>query len=69
VLYPFDETRQRLYDGALQAVKAIPRCKPYKLSAPIQAKKEHLVFDAPGAQGRLVTKEGVIEEVVKLLDF
>ncbi|MHB1037356.1 MAG: M55 family metallopeptidase [Pirellulales bacterium] len=68
-LYPFRETRKALFDGARRAVEAISRCKPYKLSLPIQAKKQYLVFDGPGGQGRLVTKEGKIEEVLKLLDF
>ena len=45
------------------------RCKPYKLSLPIQAKKENLVFDEPAKPGRKVTKEGTIEDVLKLLSF
>jgi D-amino peptidase len=68
-LYPFDETRQALYAGARRAVAAIPRCQPYKLSLPIQAKKEYLVFDDPAKPGRKVSKEGTIEDVLKLLNF
>jgi len=78
-LYPFDETRQALYEGARRAIAAIPKCQPYKLSLPIQAKKEYLVFDKPAAQqqgqdalatpGRRTTKEGTIEDVLKLTDF
>ena len=68
-LYPFDETRQALYDGAKQAVAAIPRCKPYKLTLPIKVKKEHLVFDDPSKTGRRVTKEGIVEDILKLLSF
>jgi D-amino peptidase len=68
-LYPFDETRQALYEGARRAVAAIPRCQPYKLSLPIQAKKEYLVFDSPSGPGRRMTKEGTIEDVLKLMDF
>jgi len=69
VLYPFDETRRSLYEGAQRAVAAIPHCQPYKLSLPIQARKEHLVFDSPTAPGRKVSKEGIIEDVTKLLEF
>jgi D-amino peptidase len=69
VLYPFDETRQALYEGARRAVLAIGRCQPYKLSLPIQAKKEYLVFDSPSGPGRRISKEGTIEDVLKLLDF
>ncbi len=68
-LYPFEETRQALYEGARRAMAAIDRCKPYKLSLPIQAKKQYLVFDKPSEPGRLVTKEGVIEDVLKLMSF
>jgi len=68
-LYPFDETRQALYEGAIHAVAAIPKCKPYKISLPIKAKKEYLVFDEDSKQGRKVTKEGTIEDVLKLTNF
>jgi len=69
MLYPFDETRQALYEGARRAVAAIPKCQPYKLTLPIQAKKEYLVFDSSSGPGRRISKEGTIEDVLKLLDF
>ncbi|MEE9360083.1 MAG: M55 family metallopeptidase, partial [Hyphomicrobium sp.] len=69
MLYPFDEARQALYEGARRAVAAISKCQPYKLTLPIQAKKEYLVFDSPSGPGRRISKEGTIEDVLKLLDF
>jgi D-amino peptidase len=68
-LYPFDETHQALYEGAKRAVAAIPKCKPYKLILPIQVKKEYLVFDDPSKPGRRISKEGTVEDVLKLLNF
>lgn len=68
-LWAFAETRRSLYDGARCAVAAIPRCKPYTIKLPIQAKKQWLVFDNPDAPGRLETKEGTITDVLKLLEF
>jgi len=68
-LYPFEETRRALYEGAKRAMAALPRCKPYKLTLPIQAKKEYLVFDDPTKPGRKATKEGTIEDVLKLMSF
>jgi D-amino peptidase len=68
-LYPFEETRRALYEGARKAVAAIPKCQPYKLTLPIQAKKEYLVFDDSSQEGRRVTKEGTIEDVLRLMDF
>ena len=68
-LYPFDETRRALYEGARRAVAAIGKCKPYKLSVPIKAKKEYLVFDSSSGPGRRVSKEGTIEDILKLVNF
>jgi D-amino peptidase len=69
VLYPFEETRRALYEGAKRAVAAIPRCKPYKLALPIQAKKQYLEFSKDGAAPKLVTKEGTIEDALRIWDF
>ncbi len=68
-LYPFDEVHRALYQGAKRAVAAIGTCKPYKISVPIQAKKEYLVVDKQGEPPRKVTKEGTIDDVLKLLNF
>ncbi|UCD00158.1 MAG: M55 family metallopeptidase [Phycisphaerales bacterium] len=68
-LYPFDETHQALCEGARRAVAAIPKCRPYKLSLPIQAKKQYLVFESSSKPGRRVEKEGTIEDVLKLMSF
>jgi D-amino peptidase len=69
VLFPFEETHQALYEGARRAVEAIPRCQPYRLTLPIQAKKEHLIFEGVNTEGKRVTKEGTIDDVLKLFEF
>jgi D-amino peptidase len=69
VLYPFEETRKALEEGAKQAMKMIGLAKPYRLQTPIQAKKEYLLFEGPEKKPRRVVKEGVIEDVLKLLEF
>jgi D-amino peptidase len=68
-LYPFEETHRALYESARKAIAAIPKCKPYKLTVPIQAKKEYLVFDSSSEAARRVTKEATIDDVLKLMDF
>ena len=68
MLYPLEETRKALYEGAKRAMKAIPDCKPYKLDLPIKAKKQYLVFDG-SPKPKLVTKEGTIPDQLHLLDF
>jgi D-amino peptidase len=69
MLLPFAESRKLLYEGAKRCVAAIPKCKPYKIATPIQAKKQYLVTDKPGATPRLATKEGTISDVLKLFEF
>ena len=68
-LYPFEETRKALYEGAKRAVAAIPLCKPYRVQLPIQAKKQYLVPDPKGGKPKLVTKEGVISDPLHLYAF
>lgn len=69
VLYPFEETRAALYEGAKRAVAAIPKCKPYRLETPITVKKQFLRDRGEGLEPELVTKEGTVDEVLKLLEF
>lgn len=60
ILYPFEETRRALYEGAKKAIAAIPKCQPYVLEMPIKAKMEYLDFGA--SETRLVTREWTIED-------
>ncbi len=69
VLYPFEETRASLYEGAKRAMAAIPKCKPYRLETPITVKKQFLRDRGEGLEPELVTKEGTVDEVLKLLEF
>ena len=69
LLYPFTDTRHALYVGAKRAMKVIAQCKPYHLDLPIKAKKQYLVLGPEGTEPKLITKEGVIEDPLHLLDF
>jgi D-amino peptidase len=69
VLYPMEETRQMLYEGARRAVAAIPKCQPYKLKLPIQARKQYLQFDSSSDGGKLITKEAEIADALHILDL
>ncbi len=68
IMYPFAETRRALYEGGRRAIAAIPKCKPYHISLPIQAKKEWQVL-APGKEPQHRVKEGVITDLTQLLAF
>lgn len=69
ILYPFAETRKALYEGAKRAMAAIPYCKPYRITTPIQVRKESLRSDGASAPPKVMTKEGTVYDVLRLLDF
>jgi D-amino peptidase len=68
ILYPFEETRRMLYEGAKRAMAAIPACKPYRIKLPIQAKKQYLKLNGT-AEPELITRTGTIADGLHILDF
>lgn len=66
VLYPFEETRKALYEGAKNAISAIPKCKPYIVEAPIKARMEWLDLNAK-PEPKVMTREWTIPEAKNLL--
>jgi D-amino peptidase len=67
VLYPFEETRKALYEGAKKAIAAIPKCKPYTIKTPIHAKMQWLDLNVK-PEPKLMTKEWDIPDALHLLD-
>jgi len=59
VLYPFEETRKALYEGAKKAISVIPRCKPYTLQLPVKCKMEYLDLKTESPNPERITKEWV----------
>ena len=68
-LYPFEETRKALYEGAKKAMSVIPKCKPYHLDFPVKAKKQYLQKVSGSSETELVTKEKVILNPLQILDL
>ncbi len=68
VLYPFEETRKALYEGAKRAIAAIPKCKPYVLGLPIKAKMEYLDLSTGSREPKLITKEWTIPDALHLFE-
>ncbi len=66
-LYPFEETRQALYEGAKRAVSVISKNKPYKLEFPVKAKKQYLGKEEGSDEVKIMTKEKVIENPLDIL--
>ena len=68
-LYPFDETRQALYEGAKRAIQVIPNCNPFFLDYPVKAKKQYVVQDGDSTEPKVVTKEKVINHPLQILEL
>ena len=67
VLYPFEETRKALYEGARKAVSLISKCKPYRTDMPIKVKMQHLKSE-PGTTGtEVATAEWISEDALHIL--
>lgn len=68
-LYPFEQTRKALYEGAKQAVEAIKNCKPYRIQFPVKAKKQWLAKSPGDEKPHLETQEMVIDNPLHILDL
>jgi len=62
VLYPFEETRKALYEGAKKAMAAIPKCKPYKVKLPVNVRYQYLDLNTGQAKPPVITKEWVTDD-------
>ena len=69
ILYPFDETRQALYEGARRAISAVSSCKPYKLDTPVKIKMQYLNLDPKLPKPVLETKEGIVKDALHIFDL
>ena len=69
VLYPFEETRKALYEGARKAMEVIPDCKPYKMDFPVKGKLQYLKRESDNAEPKIVTKEAVFNDPRDILKF
>ncbi len=69
VLFPFEETRKALYEGAKKAMGVISKCKPYIINAPIKVKEQYLNLDPKLPKPELVTREGVAEDALHIFTW
>jgi D-amino peptidase len=67
-LYPFEETRKALYEGAKKAISAIPRCNPYILKTPVKARMQYLDLNPSLPEPKLIRKEWTIPDALHLLE-
>ena len=68
-LYPFEETRKALYEGAKRAVTVIRSCKPYILKTPVNIKEQRLNLDPSLPKPVVVTREGFAENALQIFSW
>jgi len=69
ILYPFEETRKALYEGAKRCVSVISSCRPYIIKTPIMVKEQRLNLDPSLPKPVVVTREGVAEDALHILSW
>ena len=67
ILYPFEETRQALYEGAKRAITVIPSGKPYKIDTPVRVRMQYLNPDTSLSKPELITVEGIAKDALHIL--
>ena len=68
ILYPFEETRKALYEGAKKAVSVIAECKPYKTEIPVKVRLQYLNLDTGLPKPEVVTIEGIAKDALHILE-
>ena len=68
ILYPFEETRQALYEGAKKAMSVISSCKPYKIDTPIKVKMQYLNLDTSLTKPDVIHVEGIAKDALHILE-
>ncbi|RLE05787.1 MAG: hypothetical protein DRJ13_01345 [Bacteroidetes bacterium] len=69
ILYPFEETRKALYEGARKAMEAIPECIPFTMDTPVKGKMQYLQWDSEASEPKFLTKEAVFNDPRNILNF
>jgi D-amino peptidase len=69
VLYPFEETRKALYEGARRAMEGLSRCKPFKMDMPIQGRLQYLELKGSRKTPKTITREAVFQDARDIVKF
>jgi D-amino peptidase len=69
ILYPFEQTRLALYEGAKKSMEMISQCTPYKMDLPIKGKLQYLDLESKSPEPDLITKEAVFKDARDIYNF
>jgi D-amino peptidase len=68
-LYPFEQTRAAIFEGAKKAIAAIPKCRPYKLKMPIACKCEWIEHLDRPSETRVASRAAKVNDASKIVAF
>lgn len=69
VLYPFEETRKALYEGAKAAVAAIGKCKPYRLRMPVRVKRQYISSRQHPRETKTIVNEATVSDINRIISL
>jgi len=69
ILYPFEETRKALYEGAKRSMEALLECKPYKMEMPIKGRLQYLDLKSNPKKTKTITREAVFQDPRDITKF
>jgi len=69
LLYPFEETRKALYEGAKKSMEATSLCKPYKMDMPIKGRLQYLDLESNPEDPEIITREEIFQDPRDILKF
>lgn len=68
-LYPFEETRPAIREGAKRALAALAGRKPYKLRMPIRCKREWIEHSERPSETRVMIRKASVRDVTEIYAF
>lgn len=69
ILYPFEEARKALYEGARKSMEMLSECKPFKLDMPIKGKMQYLDRSSDPEDPEIITREAVFQDPRDITKF
>lgn len=68
-LYPFEETRSAICEGAKRALAALAGRKPYKIRMPIRCRREWIEHSERPSETRVMVRKASVRDVTEIITF
>lgn len=68
-LYPFEETRRAIHEGAARALAALPSCQPYPVRLPVKCRLVRIEHRDRPDETVVVTREKTTSDLTEIFSF